>query len=82
MPKGYIAVNDVVGTKRAHSKRPRSKSYTKGSFESIAEEDEEDSEDVNNSRKLVKRSLSWQYFSNIKYIKYLSLTVRIRVLVR
>ena len=78
MPKGYIAVNDVVGTKRAHSKRPRSKSYTKGSFESIAEEDEEDSEDVNNSRKL-----SWQYFSNIKYVKYLlSLTVRIRVLVR
>ena len=52
MPKGYIAVNDVVGTKRAHSRRPRSKSYTKGSFESIAEEDEEDSEDVNNSRKL------------------------------
>lgn len=47
MPEGYIGVNDVVG-KRVYSRRPRSKSYTKGSFESIAEEDEESSEDVKN----------------------------------
>lgn len=52
MPEGYIAVNDVF-EKKAFLKRPRSKSYTKGSFESIAEEDEECAEDVKNLRKFL-----------------------------
>ena len=49
MPNGYIAVSDVL-EKKSFLKRPRSISYTKGSFESIAEEDEESLEDVKNIR--------------------------------
>ena len=49
MPEGYIAVSDVL-EKKSFLKRPRSKSYTKGSFESIAEEDEESLEDVKSIR--------------------------------
>jgi hypothetical protein len=52
MPEGYIAVGDVL-EKKSFLKRPRSKSYTKGSFESIAEEDEESVEDVKNIRKSI-----------------------------
>ena len=57
MPKGYVGVNDIVG-KNLYSSRPRSRSYTKGSFESIAEEDEEGSEEVDNTRKLLTRYCS------------------------
>ena len=52
MPEGYIAVSDVL-EKKSTLRRPRSKSYTKGSFESIAEEDEETVEDVKNIRKFI-----------------------------
>lgn len=44
MPDGYIAVSNVP-EKKSCLKRPRSKSYTKGSFEIIAEEEEENVED-------------------------------------
>jgi hypothetical protein len=52
MPEGYISVNDVL-EKKSTLKRPRSISYTKGSFESIVEEDEESVEDVKSIRKSV-----------------------------